>query len=188
MTLHISDVHSDHEVIDSFQFHSAIVFTADRRTLYTCIDLSDNEITCYARTKKRWRYVNTLPGNNVDNVFALTLSCDGKILVATVALGHKVWLLYDKYNSLQCPTMLRLPEGLRNIPVKIGVPNSNGDGGLVAIVKNDQYVVSAVRNFLFVWQLNNTENWSIESPLIKTLDAHFGRIMKLISVKDNAIT
>jgi WD40 repeat protein len=187
MTLHISDLKSGYYVIESFQFHSAITFTDDRRSLYTCIDISDNEVTCYVRSKRRWRYVNTLPGNNTDNVFALTLSCDGKILVATVAFGHKVWHMYNRHHSVHNPSMLRLPEGLRNIPVKTGVPSSSGGGGLLAIIRNGQYVVSAVRHVLFVWHLS-ADGWMTDSPPVKTLDAHFGRIMKLISVGNCTIS
>jgi WD40 repeat protein len=187
MALHISDFKTSQDVIQSFQFHSAITFTADRRTLYTCIDISDNDVTCHIRTNRRWRYISTLPGNNIDNVFALTLSCDGKILVATVAFGHKVWRLYDKYRAIKNPTMLRLPEGSRNIPVKTGMPSCNGGGGLLAIVSNGRYVVSAIRHVLFVWNLSADE-WLTECPPIKTLDAHFGRIMKLISVDNCSIS
>jgi WD40 repeat protein len=168
MVLEIYKLRSVTPVIQPFQFHSAIALSSDRHTLYTCIAISDNDVTCYKRGKVRWRYIDTLSGNNTDPVFALTLSTDDHWLVATLAAGHKVWSLLDTAQ----PRYLRLPEGVRNIPGKTCLPRG---GGLVATTGNGRYVVSAVRQNLYVWELNT-------ACLVKTLDAHFGRIMALQSI------
>ena len=98
--------------IEPFEFHSAIAINTARRVLYTCIEISDNNVAVYKRENKVWKYDRTL-GENLEAVFALTLSEDEHYLVATIALGYKLWDLHtDKVNELHLPT------GIRNIPVK----------------------------------------------------------------------
>jgi hypothetical protein len=68
----------------------------------------------------------------------------------------------------------------------------NNSGGLLAVVNNGQYVVSAVRNALYVWHLGTrtatggvsggSNGASGEKLPVKTLDAHFSRIMSLVTV------
>uniref|UniRef100_A0A0K0EPQ8 NACHT domain-containing protein n=1 Tax=Strongyloides stercoralis TaxID=6248 RepID=A0A0K0EPQ8_STRER len=62
---------------------------------------------------------------------------------------------------------LKLPTGIRNIPVKPMHTTS-----VMTFTSNDSIFVAAVRNLLYVWKVDT-------STLIRTIDAHFGRILNL---------
>ena len=148
--------------VSPFEFHSAIAMTTDKQTLFTCIEISDNAVTVYDRDGSMWKYNRTL-GENADTVFSLTVSRDKNYLIATVALGYKLWdLKNDKLREL------RLPSGIRNIPTK-------NLSSLVVFTKGNQFVVAGVRKNLYVWDVK-------QGNMVKTLDAHFGRIIALMSV------
>lgn len=98
--------------IEPFEFHSAIAIDRARAVLYTCIEISDNNVAVYKREDSVWKYDRTL-GENLDAVFALKLSENEQYLIATIALGYKLWdLQTDKMREL------KLPAGIRNIPAK----------------------------------------------------------------------
>uniref|UniRef100_A0A0N4ZF20 NACHT domain-containing protein n=1 Tax=Parastrongyloides trichosuri TaxID=131310 RepID=A0A0N4ZF20_PARTI len=69
---------------------------------------------------------------------------------------------FDKTNSY-----LKLPSGIRNIPVKPMHTTS-----VMTFNSNDSIFVAAVRNSLYVWKVDTL-------TLIRTIDAHFGRILNL---------
>ncbi|XP_071108697.1 NACHT and WD repeat domain-containing protein 2-like [Haliotis cracherodii] len=149
--------------IDPFEFHSAIAITADKQILYTCIEISDNAVAVYKREESVWKYDRTL-GENSDQVFALTLTEEENYLIATSALGYKLWdLKTDKVREL------KLPAGTRNIPTK------NQLTSMVVFTKGNQFVVAGVRKNLYVWDVK-------QGNMVKTLDAHFGRIIALTAV------
>ena len=148
---------------DPFDFHSAIAIAKDRQTVYACIAISDDAVAVYRRHESGWSYDRTL-GDNYDKIFGLTLSFDENYLCATIASGYKLWnLKNDKM------VVLKLPTGIRNIP------NKNQITSLVVFTKNNEFVVAGVRKNLYVWD-------AAIGTLVKTLDAHFGRITVLVSV------
>lgn len=149
--------------IEPFEFHSAIAVSKDKSTLYTCIEISDNNVAVYKMSDAAWHYDRTL-GDNKDMVFSFTLSEDENYLVATIALGFKLWNL--KNDAL---VELKLPPGTRNIP------NRNPLISSVVFTKSNHFVVAAVRKNLYVWDTK-------QGNMVKVLDAHFGRIIALISV------
>ena len=158
MTLELSD-----NSIEPFEFHSAIALTKDKQLMYTCIEISDNAVAVYRREGDAWRYDRTL-GDNFDTVFGLNLSEDENYLVAAIPLGYKLWNLKT---DIMVP--LKLPHGIRNIPSK------NQLSGLVALTRNNHFVVAAVRKNIYVWDVK-------QGNMVKVLDAHFGRIIALTSV------
>ncbi|XP_013421183.1 NACHT and WD repeat domain-containing protein 2 [Lingula anatina] len=152
--------------VDSFEFHSAMAIAQDMSTIYCCIEISDNCVAVYKRDNGAWRYNRTLDENH-DPVFALTLCEEETYLVATIASGYKLWdLKTDKVKHL------KLPSGIRNIPTK------NQLTGVVNFTKHSYFVVAGVRKNLYVWDVKN-------GNLVKTLDAHFGRIIALQAVTSN---
>ncbi|XP_076470740.1 NACHT and WD repeat domain-containing protein 2-like [Babylonia areolata] len=149
--------------VEPFHFHSAIAVAGSRRLLYTCIEISDNNVAVYKLEGAAWKYDRTL-GENPDPVFALKLSADEHYLVATVALGYKLWDVHtDKMREL------KLPPGIRNIPVKTQMSSP------LVFTKGNQFVVAGVRKNLYVWDVK-------QGNMVKTLDAHFGRIIAMDSV------
>ena len=159
MTLRVTD----NNECEDFDFHSAIVFSKDKSTVYACIAISDDAVTCYKREGNAWKYERTL-GDNYDKVFSLVLSPDEHYLVGTVALGYKLWdLRTDRYLDL------KLPDGARN------VPSRNLLWSLIVFTKNMQFVVAAVRKNIYVWDVK-------VGNMVKILDAHFGRVICLVSV------
>ncbi|XP_060597437.1 NACHT and WD repeat domain-containing protein 2-like [Ruditapes philippinarum] len=158
MTLEMSD-----NSIEPFEFHSAISISKDKQIMYTCTEKSDNFVAVYKRDGAVWRYDKTL-GDNFDMVLALNLSEDEKFLVATIALGYKLWNLKT---DVMVP--LKLPHGTRNNLTK------NTLNGLVTLTRNNHFVVAAVRKNLYVWDVK-------QGNMVKVLDAHFGRIIALTAV------
>lgn len=158
MALEVQD-----QSIEPFEFHSGISINREKNILYTCIEISDNAVVVYKREDSVWRYDRTL-GDNFDIVFALTLSEDENYLVATIALGFKLWNL--KTDAL---VQLKLPPGTRNIPTKNQLVN------LVVFTKHNHFVVAGVRKNLYVWD-------SKQGNMVKVLDAHFGRIISVQAV------
>ncbi|KAL8578633.1 hypothetical protein ACOMHN_007091 [Nucella lapillus] len=149
--------------VEPFEFHSAIAINQSRRVLYTCIEISDNNVAVYKREDSVWRYDRTL-GENPDPVFSLKLSGDEHYLIATIALGYKLWNLHtDKMREL------KLPPSTRNIPVK------NQLSSPLVFTKGNEFVVAGVRKNLYVWDVK-------QGNMVKTLDAHFGRIIAMDSV------
>ncbi|KAK2159956.1 hypothetical protein LSH36_143g06049 [Paralvinella palmiformis] len=164
MTLEILDGETD-----QFDFHSAIAVTRDRDTLYACIAISDEAIACYKRSGTTWVYDRTLR-SNYDKVFCLMLSKDEGYLAAMVVYGYKLWNL-DTDKLLH----LKLPTGVRNIPTKNQLVYI-----LLEFTKNSEYLVAGVRKNLYVWDTNNGD-------LVKTLDAHFGRIIAMSAVSNQSV-
>ena len=158
MALEVAD-----KSVEPFEFHSAIAIAKHKMTVYGCIAISDNAVAVYKRQENVWKYDRTL-GDNYDRVFSLTLSDDEGYLVATVALGFKLWNL--KNDAL---VQLKLPPGTRNIP------NKNPLMSVVVFTKQNHFVVAAVRKNLYVWDTK-------QGNMVKVLDAHFGRIIALGSV------
>ncbi|CAL1545368.1 unnamed protein product [Lymnaea stagnalis] len=148
--------------IDAFEFHSAFSINKTKTTLYTCIEISDNDVVVYKLEGSAWKYDRTI-GSNTDPIFAFNLSPDESYLIATTAQGYK---LYDLHTDQL--RELTLPHGTRNIPTK------NQLNSLVVFTKNNQFVVAGVRKNLYVWDVK-------QGNMVKVLDAHFGRICALTS-------
>ena len=150
--------------------------SADHRTIYTCIAISNGDVVRYTRTdssddesQSKWTFDRSL-GTNHNKLFAMTLSDDETYLLSTLALGYKLWHVSETDADGGSPmTELKLPPGVRNIPGK------NQLRCLAAFTRDNEYVIGAVRKNVYVWQLQGGQ-------LLKTLDMHFGRVMSLLCV------
>ena len=150
--------------------------SADHRTIYTCIAISNGDVVRYKRedstdrgTPSRWVFDRSL-GTNHNKLFAMTLSDNESYLLSTLALGYKLWHVSEESADGSCPlTELKLPTGVRNIPGK------NQLRCLAALTRDDEYVIGAVRKNVYVWQVR-------DGHLVKTLDVHSERVLSLLCV------
>ena len=157
------ETHCTEPKMEDFFFHSAIALSKDKQYMYTCLTLPSYVVECYVRDGTKWKLHHTM-AENTDKLFSLMLSKDECFLVGAFKEGYKLWLLTQ--NKL---LLLSLPEGIRNIPVKNQITSP------VIFTKESTYVVACVRKIMYVWDTTNGE-------LVKTLDAHFGRIIQIVSV------
>lgn len=156
-------VHCVEPKMEDFDFHSAIALTKNKKILYTCLALPSYAVECYQRDGTKWKLNKSL-SHNEEKLFSLMLSKDELFLVGAWKEGYKLW-------DLRCDKLmhLNLPEGVRNIPVKNQITSP------VIYTMDSAYVVACVRKVMFVWS-------TVDGDLMKTLDAHFGRIIQIVTV------
>ncbi|XP_043470617.1 NACHT and WD repeat domain-containing protein 2 [Leptopilina heterotoma] len=153
--------------LESFHYHSAMVMTNDKKTLYACTTKENYRVTKYfiEETSSYWEKISDMPRTNNDEIeyiLQLKLDKEEEILLATTGNGFVVWFLESKSDA----HVLSLPNGVRNIRTKM----MNSSSIMISGTKN--YAVAGVRKNLYVWSLETTE-------LVKILDAHFARIIQL---------
>ncbi|XP_020292680.1 NACHT and WD repeat domain-containing protein 2 isoform X2 [Pseudomyrmex gracilis] len=153
--------------LDSFQFHSVMVMSKDKTTLYACTNENDYRVTKYKcdEVSSYWEKAFDMPrayNDDVEYLLQLKLDREEEMLLATTGNGFIVWFLESKSNA----HVLMLPNGVRNISTRMMCSNSI----MVSGTKN--YAVAGVRKNLYVWSLETSE-------LVKVLDAHFARIIQL---------
>lgn len=130
-----------------------------------------------------------LDNDDVEALLQLKLDTEERTLLGTTNNGFVVWNLgasekaknnfldnvNDDFNSIDKlsanvredeAVVLALPHGVRNISTRMLESNS------IMLDAAKKYAVAGVRKNLYVWSLE-TKN------LVKTLDAHFGRIISL---------
>jgi len=170
--------------------NDALVVNRGRNVLFSCCDPSKPDVTLYRlktealNGNKREEIAEEEPCNPVEwveycslsgteNLLQLQLSETENDLLGTSALGFCIWniegLLEDNRDTKvkRSRTDLKLPSGVRNITVKLLQSNS------IILSKGNEYAVAGVRKNLYVWNMSN-------SHLVKTLDAHFGRILAVV--------
>ncbi|XP_014210635.1 NACHT and WD repeat domain-containing protein 2 [Copidosoma floridanum] len=153
--------------LDPFLFHSAMVMTKDRKTLFACTMENNYQVTMYSLedTSTCWTRVRDMPrahNDQVEYVLQLKLDKENKTLLATTGNGFIVWFLEENTDAI----VLMLPNGVRNIHTRMMCSNS------IMISGTKDYAVAGVRKNLYVWSLTTSE-------LVKVLDAHFARIIQL---------
>lgn len=147
-------------------FHSALVFTKNRSTLYACTTENCYTISKYIKgeSEKKWQKIEDLPrfeNNDSEVVLQLKLDKNDATLFATTSNGFVIWDL--KTNNVM---ILKLPYGTRNISTKLLQSNS------IMLSAHGNYAIAGVRKNLYVWSTETLK-------LVKILDAHFGRIIQL---------
>lgn len=158
------------------EIHSALVLNKTKTKLYTCIEIAENFIECFRnkpeksslshdqdKEKQRiWKYNCTLDENR-DKIYSLVLSDNEAYMLAVVVWGFKVFYLRTGQSK-----PLKLPINIKNIQIgtkKLHFP--------ALFSKDNQYVVAGVRDKIYLWDTSY-------GLLIKTLDAHYGRITCLL--------
>ncbi|XP_066597814.1 NACHT and WD repeat domain-containing protein 2 isoform X2 [Prorops nasuta] len=153
--------------LDPLNFHSAMVFTQDKKALYACTTENDYRITKYTISdgSSFWEKVSDMPrarNDEIEHILQLKLDREEDYLLATTGNGFIVWFLENKSDA----HFLMLPNGVRNISTRMMCSNS------IMVSGNKNYAVAGVRKNLYVWSLESSE-------LVKVLDAHFARIIQL---------
>ncbi|CAL8088660.1 unnamed protein product [Orchesella dallaii] len=157
--------HIDGEAATPLEFDGALAITADREKVFTLVEQHENclvELTM-SKSPLEWAVTRVYEGNN-DKLIQLQFSQNEMYIVGTFMFGFKVWNL----ESGRMVTLL-LPEGIRNISTKLLESNS------CVLSKDAIYAIAGVRKNLYVWDM-------IKGELLKNLDAHFGRIIKIQSL------
>ncbi|XP_033222269.1 NACHT and WD repeat domain-containing protein 2 [Belonocnema kinseyi] len=153
--------------LDSFHYHSAMVMTNEKKTLYACTTKENYRVSKYIidESSSYWEKVLDMPradNDDVEYLLQLKLDKDEETLLATTGNGFVLWFLESKSDAI----ILLLPNGVRNISTRM----MNSSSIMVSGTKN--YAVAGVRKNLYVWSLETTD-------LVKILDAHFARIIQL---------
>ncbi|KAJ8916564.1 hypothetical protein NQ315_000208 [Exocentrus adspersus] len=168
MMLNLHTKEGDYEYLN---YHSAIVFTKDKNTLYTCTTPDCYAVSKYTRevTTRKWVKTQDLPrSENDDTETMLQLKTDkhDKVLFGTTSNSFVIWDFDEELRIDEQAKVLRLPYGTRNITTKMLQSNS------VMLSAHRNYAIAGVRKNLYVWNMENRK-------LVKVLDAHFGRIIQL---------
>ncbi|XP_068899926.1 NACHT and WD repeat domain-containing protein 2 isoform X2 [Tenebrio molitor] len=168
MLLHLK---VEDDEFEPFEFHSAIVLTKDKSTLYACTTEGSHALTKHVKSMetKKWEFVENLPRmENDDSEVMLQLILDkhDKVLYGTTSNGFVIWDFNDEDNISREAIVLKLPYGTRNITTKMLQSNS------IMLSGRKNYAIAGVRKNLYVWSMTNHK-------LVKILDAHFGRIIQL---------
>ncbi|CAH1380087.1 unnamed protein product [Tenebrio molitor] len=169
MLLHLK---VEDDEFEPFEFHSAIVLTKDKSTLYACTTEGSHALTKHVKSMetKKWEFVENLPRmENDDSEVMLQLILDkhDKVLYgSTTSNGFVIWDFNDEDNISREAIVLKLPYGTRNITTKMLQSNS------IMLSGRKNYAIAGVRKNLYVWSMTNHK-------LVKILDAHFGRIIQL---------
>lgn len=149
------------------EFHSALILTKNKSTLYACSTQGCYAISKYVKdeTEQLWRKMEDLPRAETDDcevVLQLKLDKNDETLFATTSNGFVIWQLQNAGNVV----VLTLPYGTRNISTKMLKSNS------IMMSAQGNYAIAGVRKNLYVWSMESYK-------LVKILDAHFGRIIQL---------
>lgn len=163
MLLAYTQGNSDYERLE---FHSAIVFSRDKTTLFACTTEDCYAVSKYVRNEndRTWLKIFELPRSETDDtevLLQLKLDKSEDFLFGTTSNGFLIW-------NLRNPdvTALKLPYGTRNISTKMSQSNS------ITMSAHGNYAIAGVRKNLYVWSMKTFK-------LVKILDAHFGRIIQL---------
>lgn len=156
---------------DAFEYHSAIVLTKDKTTLYACTTDGNYSVSKYTKNPetKTWELTENLPrmqNDDTEVILQLKLDKHDQVLFGTTSNGFVIWDFNDEGNISREAIVLKLPYGTRNITTRILQSNS------VMLSGHRNYAIAGVRKNLYVWSMENHK-------LVKILDAHFGRIIQL---------
>ncbi|XP_026468840.1 uncharacterized protein LOC113372707 [Ctenocephalides felis] len=194
------DIDDDRMYLESFNpngsaeklyYHSAMVMTTDRKSIYCCTMNNCYQVSHYqlSEDSQVWTKVEDLPRTDNDvteMMLQLKFDKNDTILLASTNNGFVVWDLGSEKSDGSCveensaigstyskisenAIQLKLPHGVRNITMKMLQSNS------IMLSAHKDYAVAGVRKNLYVWSLP-------DGNLVKSLDAHFGRIMQLESL------
>ena len=165
--------------IEPFHLCGALVFADKERTkAFACIQQGPDKFSVVELLliEQRWCAGKTMATELEERINALlvwtTVSAGGKEirwLTGVDMNGFLVWQL----DSRKSPARLKLPDGVRNIPIR--PMHSTSPATLAA---NDSLFVAGVRRNLYLWTVK-------DSVLVQTVAAHFGRILNLSALDIN---
>lgn len=152
------------------EFFNSFVLSHNFDTLYTYVTKSGRTIAVLKQIDSGWnikRCVPIMPSD--EEVLSVMLCGASEDFVAVISYtGFYTWeLAKDKI------LYLKLPEDVRNVSTKQTESQSS-----FVMTKSNQYAIAGVRKSLHVWEL-------VSGQLLKTLDAHFGRILRIDTLCDD---
>lgn len=147
-------------------FQGGIVFDHPRGIMYAGEGTATSKIQKYQIINGEWKtdrkYILEDP-NSTECVISLRILEYETYLIAVIGQGYYIWNLDTK-----TVTKVRLPQGVRNVPLKPLKVTSP-----VAFTLNYELFAAGVRKNIYIWNMANEQ-------LVQTLDAHFGRILGLL--------
>ncbi|CAF3573336.1 unnamed protein product [Adineta steineri] len=149
--------------------HSALVLTRDKRRMYTCCEINDNNVEMYLNkphptnyaTERVWAFDHQLYENK-DRVFSFILSNDENYLMAVTFKGFKIF----SFRSYLWKTCL-LPGSVRNI-----MSGTKRLTYTAAFSHDNRYCIACVKSSVYMFEIE----WG---ELVASFDSHFGRILVL---------
>ncbi|CAI4228678.1 unnamed protein product [Auanema sp. JU1783] len=159
-------------------FDGAIAFENDQFNHgYSCIkNLTDGRVTFsfvkIAREQNRYFVSEIVLDNMQDRIYSIQIfkqikaAIDKSIWVVGITI-EKFLLYMSSSGSL---IELSLPLNIRNIPIR---PNHSTT--VITFASNDTIFVAAIRKHLYFYGIESKQ-------LLRALDAHFGRVLNLLSV------
>ena len=147
------------------KFHTAFCFNKSLSVFFGCQNYPEYNICMYDLTKKGWNLKKNLKIN--EQPLMLSLISNNSFLVSTISNGFRLMSASGKIEKL-----LHLPKGIHNICVK---PYTSSD----CILSSDETIaVTGLRKDLYVWSIQTCQ-------LLKSMQAHFGRINKMVGLMTN---
>ena len=153
------------------EFHSVIALNKEQNICWLCHREGSYDVTMYKMYDIRqgvwmWCRERDYPKNE-HKLLELSCSHDEKFVIATHKLGFILWHIEtvnaDPSGEVGC-THLKLPNGVRNVSVR-----ANKSSPIVLSAKQE-FAIAGIRKEMYVWSVKTGE-------LVKTLDAHFSRII-----------
>ncbi|CAF0996732.1 unnamed protein product, partial [Rotaria sordida] len=147
--------------------HSALILTRDKRRMYTCCEINDNNVEMYVNkphpihyaTQRIWAFDHQLYENK-DRIFSLILSDDENYLMAVIFKGFRIF----SFRSYLWKTCL-LPGSVRNI-----MSGAKRLTYTAAFSQDNRYCIACVKSSVYVFEIE----WG---NLVASFDLHFGRIL-----------
>ncbi|CAM4872504.1 unnamed protein product [Rotaria socialis] len=149
--------------------HSALILTRDKRRMYTCCEINDNNVEVYINrphpvkysTERVWAFDHQL-FENKDRIFAFMLSNDENYLMAVTFKGFKIF----SFRSYLWKTCV-LPGSVRNI-----MSGTKRLTYTAAFSHDNRYCIACIKSTVYIFGVE----WG---ELLASLDSHFGRILVL---------
>ena len=135
----------------------------DQTKVWVSTTPSSNSIAMYEIRDGKWETTYELNELNPCPFLQLALSTDEVYIIGTLTAGFQLWKAESFGESM---TMLRLPNGVFNV----ANPNTINKSNNCVLSAGNKYGIAGIRKNLYIWDVETGD-------LVKTLDAHFARIL-----------
>ena len=150
--------------VESLNFYSVIAMNRNQTKVWVCSTPSSDSVEMYEMRDKKWILCAGYKKNS-SPFLQLSLSNNEMYVIGAFTAGFQLWKTSSESISLVEKSMtFTLPYGVFN--VSKGTNKSNS----FVLSANNKFGIAGIRKELHIW---NAET----GDLVKTLDAHFGRII-----------
>ena len=152
--------------IPTLTFHGAIVLNREQNKVWVCPDSSSNRIAMYKINSNKWEFCQQYEEYSNSSFLQLSLSTDESYVIGTFHSGFHLWKTTTSGIAMgnNNTVVFQLPYGIYN--VSKGVNKSSS----CVLSADNQYGIAGIRKDLYIWDVKTGD-------LVKTLAAHFGRIL-----------